>query len=181
MSIEEVNDVIADLEKEKEDREFEIAFNSEREEAANRLRESSTSDAVNHKPLRVHFRRPPKTVEETIKTLKEVDSRYEINKNFLVGSLGKLVQEDTVAMKQEKVKESLMTNIPPGMTISRLVYPVWIDGKRKLSDIILLGVRQRTVIHASYVNDFLEALKPESVFLQIPPDLPMFIKTSGTI
>ena len=29
------------------------------------------------------------------------------------------------------------------------------------------------------MNDFLEALKPESVFMQIPPDLPLFIRTKG--
>ena len=35
------------------------------------------------------------------------------------------------------------------------------------------------MIHAGYVADFLEAVKPESVFLQVSPDLPMFIKQSG--
>ena len=72
-----------------------------------------------------------------------------------------------------------MENIPEGVSVSRLVYPVKVDGKKRLSDIILLGVRQRTVIHASYVNDFVEALKPESVYMQVPPDLPIFIKTNG--
>jgi len=72
-----------------------------------------------------------------------------------------------------------MDNIPDGVTVSRLVYPVTVKGKKRMSDIILLGVRQRTVIHASYVNDFLEALKPESVYVQMSPDLPMFIKTSA--
>lgn len=72
-----------------------------------------------------------------------------------------------------------MENIPDGATISRLTYPVTVNGKRRMSDILLLGVRQRTVIHASYVNDFLEALKPESVFMQVAPDMPMFIKTKG--
>lgn len=74
-----------------------------------------------------------------------------------------------------------MSSVPDGVTISRLVYPVVLDGKRKLSDIILLGVKRRTVIHASYVADFLDALKPESVFLQVPPDLPMFIKSQGQV
>lgn len=72
-----------------------------------------------------------------------------------------------------------MQNIPDGVTISRLSYPVTVKGERRLSNILLLGVKQRTVIHASYVNDFLEALKPESVFMQVPPDLPLFIKTKG--
>ena len=37
------------------------------------------------------------------------------------------------------------------------------------------------MIHASYVSDFLEAMKPESVFMQVAPDQPMFIKTSGVV
>ena len=40
MSIQEVNEVIADLEKEKADREFELEFNKERAETISRLRES---------------------------------------------------------------------------------------------------------------------------------------------
>ena len=35
-------------------------------------------------------------------------------------------------------------------------------------------------MHASYVYDFLETMKPETVFCQIPPDLPYFIKTAET-
>ena len=42
----------------------------------------------------------------------------------------------------------------------------------KSSTIILLGVKRRTLIHASYVHDFLESMKPETVFMQLPPDLP---------
>lgn len=42
---------------------------------------------------------------------------------------------------------------------------------------ILLGVKRRTMIHASYVYDFLETLKPEMVYIQQAPDLPMFIKS----
>ena len=49
-----------------------------------------------------------------------------------------------------------------------------------MSDIVLLGVKQRTLVHASYVYDFLETIRPETVFCQIPPDLPYFIKTAET-
>ena len=48
----------------------------------------------------------------------------------------------------------------------------------QMSSIILLGVKRRTLVHASYVHDFLESMKPETVFVQMPPDLPLFIKTS---
>jgi len=49
----------------------------------------------------------------------------------------------------------MIDNVPPGITISRLEYPVFVDGKRMMSTIILLGVKPRAVIHASFVNDFL--------------------------
>jgi hypothetical protein len=68
----------------------------------------------------------------------------------------------------------MLNNIPEGISISKLSYPV----NGKLSTIILLGIKQRTIIHASYVNDFLAEFNPKSVFMQISPDLPMFIKSN---
>ena len=35
--------------------------------------------------LRVRFKRPPKTKEEIMETLKEADERYEMGKQFLAG------------------------------------------------------------------------------------------------
>ena len=52
----------------------------------------------------------------------------------------------------------MLENIPDGMTIQRLVYPVEVDKVQKMSNIILLGVKRRTLIHASYVYDFLQAM-----------------------
>lgn len=89
----------------------------------------------------MHFKRPPKTTEEAIETLKEVDQRFEQNRQFLTGPKGSLKVEDTNAVKQEKFKQSVIESIPDGVTVSRLVYPIKVNGKRKLSDIILLGVR----------------------------------------
>lgn len=85
--------------------------------------------------------------------------------------------EEAKDKRKAESKRSLLDNVPPGVTISRLEYPVYVEGKLKMSTVILLGVKQRAIIHASFVNDFLEALKPETVFLQVPPDLPLFIKT----
>lgn len=45
-----------------------------------------------------------------------------------------------------------MDNVPPGVTISRLDYPVHVKGKITMSTVILLGVKQRAIIHASFVN-----------------------------
>lgn len=70
MSITEVDEVIADLEKEKSDREFEDEFNAKREVIATKL-ESEGKENV--KSIRVHFKRPPKTSEEAIETLQQAD------------------------------------------------------------------------------------------------------------
>ena len=59
----------------------------------------------------------------------------------------------------------MLENIPDGMTVQKLVYPVEVDNVRKMSSIILLGVKRRTLIHASYVYDFLQAMQPETVFV----------------
>ena len=79
MSIEEVNEVIADLEKEKVDREFEDAFNTEREQRMAKIMQEKPEMANQRisNPLRVHFKRPPKTTDEAIETLRQVDQRYE--------------------------------------------------------------------------------------------------------
>jgi hypothetical protein len=37
------------------------------------------------KKEKVQFLRPPRTSDEAIKTLKEADIRYEVNKQFLTG------------------------------------------------------------------------------------------------
>ena len=75
MSIEEVNEVIADLEKEKVDREFEDAFNTEREQRVAKIikEKPDMANKMTSNPLRVHFKRPPKTTDEAIETLKQVD------------------------------------------------------------------------------------------------------------
>ena len=86
MKIEEIDDVIGDLEKEKSDREFEEIFNREREEAASKL----DGQKEKAKRLRVHFKRPPKTSEEAMEALQEADKRFELAKNFLTGRQGKL-------------------------------------------------------------------------------------------
>ena len=57
--------------------------------------------------------------------------------------------------------------------LSRLIYPP------NRSELILCGVKRRAILHSSYINDLLYEMQPECTFLQIPPDLPMFIKPSA--
>lgn len=62
----------------------------------------------------------------------------------------------------ENEKAEIFNNFPPGITMTKLIYP----RENTLSTIILLGVKRRTMIHASYVYDFLETLNPEVVFIE---------------
>ena len=55
----------------------------EREKKQDKL---SSSERV--EPLQVHFRRPPRTSEEALETLKEADQRFEMGKKYLVGKDG---------------------------------------------------------------------------------------------
>ena len=77
MNLEEIDEVIADLEKEKEDREFESQYNEDREIAAVKLESEGKTGGRSVRPLRVQFKRPPKTTDEAIETLREADQRFE--------------------------------------------------------------------------------------------------------
>ena len=78
-----------------------------------------------------------------------------MNKEFLAGGKEKakvMLNEEVKSAKSIKSKRSLLDNVPPGVTISRLDYPVYVKGKVTMSTVILLGVKQRAIIHASFVN-----------------------------
>ena len=87
MEMKEIDEALSDLEKEKSDREFEEYYNRERfymaEKLGRKVRQEGADDeeggggeqydVPGEMPLRVHFRRPPKTADEAIQTLKEAD------------------------------------------------------------------------------------------------------------
>ncbi|CDW77279.1 UNKNOWN [Stylonychia lemnae] len=102
------------------------------------------------KEFKFQFKRPPITAEEKLETLQEVDFIYEKNKKFLFGTdiSGKLLP------KTDKIEESVdpLINTPKGITLSRLLYP------QTNSEIVLM-------------------LRPDSIYLQLPPDLPIFIRS----
>jgi len=132
----EVKDILRDIEIEASDEEYVESLN----EKSN---------------LQVRFRRPPKTMTEILETLKEADKRYSHGLEFLAGgkqNIQLVRSEDDRQKRKTKSKRSMLENIPPGITISRLEYPVYVNGKRSMSNVILLGVKQRAVIHASFVN-----------------------------
>ena len=157
----EIQETLEDLKKEESDMEY--------------AEEVTRKKKLNYK---IRFRRPPKTSAEAMETLKEVDARYELQKHFLSGELynphTSLVSSEKAKQTEKDRQKRMLENVPEGITISKLAYPA----NGKLSTVILLGVKQRTIIHASYVSDFLAEFKPKSVFVQIPPDMPMFIKSS---
>ena len=68
----------------------------------------------------------------------------------------KPVSKEMTEASIQKKKQELLSNIPEGISISRLVYPI--DGGKNLATVLLLGVKRRTIVHASYVHDFLETI-----------------------
>lgn len=107
-----------------------------------------------------------------------MDARYEVGARFLSGTPSSSNKKPLTEAEIQQKKQELLQNVPAGVTISRLVYPI--DGKN-LATVLLLGVKRRTIIHASYVHDFLETVQPSVVFVQQSPDQPLFIKTKSTI
>ena len=124
------------------------------------------------------MRRPPQTSTEALKTLKEVDARYEVGAKFLSGTPFFNIKKPLTNAEIQDKKKELLSNVPPGVSVSRLVYPI---DKKNLATVLLIGVKRRTIIHASYVHDFLETVQPNVVFVQQSPDQPLFIKTKSTI
>jgi hypothetical protein len=122
--------------------------------------EESDAEFERKQSVKVKFRRPPKTSKEAMQALKEADARFEVNKKYLVGRHGAL---KTSELPKEEDRNKLLQNVPKGISLSRLVCP---NSDGSLSTVILLGVKRRTMIHASYVYDFLETFKPEMIFVQ---------------
>ena len=70
--------------------------------------------------------------------------RKSLYKQFLAGGKDKVkvIESDEIkSAKSVKSKRSLLDNVPPGVTISRLDYPVYVKGKITMSTVILLGVK----------------------------------------
>ena len=87
------------------------------------------------------MKRPPRTVKETIETLKEADKRYEGAKTYLFGQTAENVKKAKSAA-EEKEEVDPLRNVPRGMTLQRLYYPP------SKSEIILVGLRRRAGVHA---------------------------------
>jgi len=59
-------------------------------------------DRYSGKRLKLKYKRPPKTSEEAMSTLQEVDARFEVNKSHLVGNIGKLKEDVSMQQKAEQ-------------------------------------------------------------------------------
>lgn len=79
---------------------------------------------------------------EILSTLKEADSRYAQNVEHLGGGGWKVLRSDEDRAKKEAAsKRTMLENVPPGITISRLEYPVHVNSQLVMSNVILLGVK----------------------------------------
>lgn len=95
--------------------------------------------------------------------MKEVDARFELGKHHLAGAAGISKLKPKMDLNAvEAQRDDVLSNIPAGLSISRLVYPM---SKTQMSTVLLVGVKRRTMIHASYIYDFLDEMKPDLVFI----------------
>lgn len=87
--------------------------------------------------------RPPKSVSEVIETLKQADARYEAGKEYLFGAAA----NPQLSYKKRAAESSYepLSSVPKGMTLSRFYYPP------SKSEIILVGLKRRAIIHSSYL------------------------------
>ena len=114
------------------------------------------------------FVSPPSTQKDYLKTLSEVDSRYELSKHFLDGHKSKNYDKNNI---EKKITEKdLLRKTPQNFLISNLVFP------KTNTDIILCGVERRSYIHASMLSDLMIKYNPGLIYVQISPDEPLFIR-----
>ena len=122
MDQEQLRETLEDLRKEQSDLEYE-------KELFTRQNQSLESQRDQDPKLTVQYLRPPKNSKEAIHTLQETDARFEVNKQFLVGGKGSLNDRESTEERQERQRLQVLENVPDGMTIQRLAYPVQVGNK----------------------------------------------------
>eukprot|EP00347_Sterkiella_histriomuscorum_P019331 403342056 len=132
------------------------------------------------KPKGIVFKSPPRNLDESVQTLKEADDRYERSKQYLYGYSSRREADSKVARESQsnRIKEqgryNPLSNTPQGISLQGLIYPP------SNCEIILVGLKRRAIIHSSYIYDLLLEAKPEAIFVQLPPDLPCFIRAPNS-
>ena len=114
------------------------------------------------------MKRPPRSSREAIEALQQADKRYEENKWHLYGQGKTKINED----ETPETRAETLENVPDGISFGRLVYPP------TKSEIILIGAKRRALLHSSFINDLLFDMAPDCTLIQIPPDHPMFIRST---
>jgi hypothetical protein len=157
--------------KEKEENEESVSSSSiEKFERAKEEAEQELADLKYSKKTKslYKFVQPPRTQKELLRTISEVDARYEASKAFLQGN--QIEQEKEVSEERMLTDKDIRDRLPPNFMISTLAYP------GTGSEIILWGVDNRSYIHAYTLSEILLKLAPNLIFTQIPADAPYFVR-----
>lgn len=85
--------------------------------------DAEESDLEFGKKHKLRLKRPPKTSSEALKTLQEADARFELGKRYLAGGDDKLYKMKSEKQKEDE-KQQILLNVPNGITLSRLVFPM---------------------------------------------------------
>lgn len=102
------------------------------------------------------MKKPPRSSREAIEALKQADERYENHKFNLYGYGKTKINE---IEPEEEVQINSLENVPEGISFGRLIYPP------TKSEIILVGVKRRALLHSSFINDLLFEMAPECTLI----------------
>jgi hypothetical protein len=114
--------------------------------------------------LNIRFKRPPHTLTELKNVIQEAEEIYDKNKNLLLNN------EDTENLERH---EKYFNKIPNYLVLRSLSY------QTTDSEIILVGVKRNSNLHALYLSNLLKEYKPDLISIHLPPDLPLFISAEG--
>ncbi|KRX01386.1 hypothetical protein PPERSA_01289 [Pseudocohnilembus persalinus] len=120
-----------------------------------------TPSDISRKKLQKKLKKKKQEKEIEAKTLNQQENEYDEENQ----------QESNQDIDLQNAARQDTQNIPPNLVIKNLLYP------QKDSQIIVLGVENHNVLHASYVYDVLEQSDPEVIMTQLHPDQPYFINS----
>ena len=111
------------------------------------------------------FKAPPTSDEEKIKLMEEVDHWLNKYGKFLAGTH---IQLDLDEQRKKKLAELL----PQKLEVWRLRYPP------TETEIFMVGVDRYSYMHATWIKDLLNDVRPENIFVELPCDEPYFVKNT---
>lgn len=126
--------------------------------------ELSEEEFTENNKMNIRFKRPPHTLNELKSVFEEADEIYAKNRSLLM-------ENDTKSMNE--MKDNFSLKIPNYLVLRSLSFPA------TNSEITVVGVQRNSNLHALYLSNLLESIKPDLISVHLSPDNPLFIKAEG--